>query len=81
MEYVSLVPTGSIEKVEPSTEAKVGNGSGIKRRNRSEIISMAKEMLQARRSTQEITDSLPVSEAELALLSQNNNGSHGEDNG
>lgn len=81
MEYVSLVPTGSIEKVESPTEAMVGNGSGIKRRNRSEIISMAKEMLQARRSTQEITDSLPVSEAELALLSQSNNGSHGEDNG
>lgn len=81
IEFVSLVPKDPVEKDGSPGGVQPAQAGPIARRNRSEIIKMAKEMLEARRSTEEITESLPVSEAELALLSHNRDASHGENNG
>jgi hypothetical protein len=81
MEYVSLTSSSDTESAERHASNTPVSDNGVARRNRSEIIGLAREMLAARQTTEEISDSLPVSEAELALLSLNNGASHGEDNG
>jgi hypothetical protein len=81
LEFVSFTPL-SEETDDRTTESVTQRPSTeVSRRDRSEVIRMAREMIKARRSTEEITDELPLSEAELAMLSRNNTGIDGEDNG
>jgi uncharacterized protein (DUF58 family) len=67
MEFLKLsgdASTGADEP-EPKTEVKPDDG----RRDRSEIIRVAREMLKAGATTDKITSILPISQAEVALLS------------
>ncbi len=81
LQFINLSQSSATPEKETPAPEEQGPAGGVTRRNRSEIIRLAREMIEARRSTEEIAHSLPVSEAELAMLSQNTPAFHGEDNG
>jgi hypothetical protein len=49
------------------------SSGGVGRRDRAEIIRIAREMLEARTPQETIKRTLPISDGELALLQSNNN--------
>jgi hypothetical protein len=81
LEFMSFSPPNAEAAVDGSDSVKSAPSAEVSRRDRSEIIRVAREMIQARRTTEEIANKLPLSEAELAMLSRNNTGVDGEDNG
>jgi hypothetical protein len=70
-QFVSLTPDIMPQKPDRTTEAKPDPSSGRKR-DRREVIRMAREMIAAKQSTKDIQSRLPVTNAELALLSADN---------
>ena len=67
MEFLKLSGNSSASAGEPKTETEDKPDSG--RRDRSEIIRVAREMLKAGATIDKITSILPISQAELAMLS------------
>ncbi len=67
MEVLSLTDTSSegAGELKPKVENKPDAG----RRDRSEIIRVAREMLKAGATSEKITSILPISQAEVAMLS------------
>ena len=63
-QFVSLAPQAG-----PETEQSLGDDRGPGRQDRSDVIRLARQMLRAGASHQRIQQVLPVSAAELALLS------------
>ncbi|MFQ5498870.1 MAG: hypothetical protein ACE5FH_04290 [Candidatus Zixiibacteriota bacterium] len=65
MEYVTLSTEGG---------SAGNNGSSLnsdRRRNRADIIRLARQMMQAGQTPAQVKDLLPVSDGELALLTRN----------
>jgi hypothetical protein len=66
LQYVDL--RGAPLKSEPVPEAKDNQRLDQYRRNRGEVIRLAREMLKDGRSQQQVRDLLPITDGELALL-------------
>jgi hypothetical protein len=67
LQYVDLRGTAPL-KSEPGFEAKDNQRLDQYRRNRGEVIRLAREMLKDGRSQQQVRDLLPITDGELALL-------------
>jgi hypothetical protein len=67
LHYVDLRGSAPL-KSEPLTEAIDNQRLDQYRRNRGEVIRLAREMLKDGRSQQQVRDLLPITDGELALL-------------
>jgi hypothetical protein len=67
--FVSLTGSG---ETPPSSRPPRTASATPGRRDRAEVIRIAREMIAAKRSNREISDRLPISEAELSMLQSGN---------
>ena len=73
LEFIKLGETASDFSQDSTSKNNTNNLTGVIRRNRSEVLRVAREMLNAGASPEKIKSELPVSETELSLLSLNKN--------
>jgi len=73
IEFVKLGESAPNNTRRNDTESNPENLTGAIRRNRSEVLKIAREMLNAGATHDKIRNELPVSETELSLLSMNKN--------
>lgn len=70
LSFVSLASERRGQTTETEKSAPVETAAESMRRNRAEVIEMARKMIAARESREAIAGKLPISEAELSMLSE-----------
>jgi hypothetical protein len=70
LSFVSLASERPGRKPAAKEEAPVETAAESMRRNRAEVINLARKMIAARESREAIAGKLPISEAELSMLSE-----------
>ncbi len=71
---VEFLDLGAAHTSSPTDEAATTKTAvGSARRNRAEVLALAREMLRDGRSHEQIRQSLPIAEGELSLLNQTSN--------
>ena len=70
LSFVSLASERPDRTPEPEATVPTETAAESIRRNRAEVINLARKMIAARESREAIADKLPLSEAELSMLSE-----------
>lgn len=73
LEFIKFGESDSQNQLYSKSDNKSNDVKGIIRRNRPEVLRVAREMLNAGTSPEKIKNELPVSESELSLLRMNKN--------